>query len=446
MTPQLIRKYAPPVPRYTSYPTAPHFTDGVNRHTYASWLEELDPAEALSVYLHIPFCETLCWYCGCHTKATRQYHPVEHYVRGLLNEISSVTRHTSPSQVVRHIHWGGGSPNILNANDILRLSDGIRAYFQVSEDAEFAVEIDPRTHDRSRTKAFERAGVTRVSLGIQDFDRDVQAAINRVQSFELTQRAVQDYRAANIASINVDLVYGLPLQTRDSTMRTLDQVIQLAPDRIALFGYAHLPKRIVHQRLINDADLPDAVERFAQSNRMANRLSEVGYVRIGLDHFAKPSDPLAQAETSRNFQGYTTDATGALIGIGASAIGRLPQGYVQNCVPTAEYQRRICDDGLATARGHCLTQDDVVRSHVIERLMCDLAFSGSDLKAKFGANVAAPLCEIAEAVADADCDGLVVTTQDGFEVTPRGRTFIRTIASCFDAYLQQAPTQYSQGI
>ena len=445
MTPDLIRKYACPVPRYTSYPTAPHFSDSVGPATYANWLKALDPNEALSLYLHIPFCETLCWYCGCHTKATKKYHPVAAYMNGLLSEISSVSRHTAPTQHVRHIHWGGGSPNILQPTDILRLSDAIRAHFTVAESAEFAVEIDPRTHEAERTQAFHRAGVNRVSFGIQDFDVDVQAAINRVQSYDLTRRAVDDFREAGVPSVNVDLVYGLPLQTRDSTTRTLEKVITLAPDRIALFGYAHLPQRIVHQRLIKDVDLPDAVERFAQSNRMANRLLEAGYVRIGLDHFAKPTDPLAQGSAQRNFQGYTTDATGALIGLGASAIGKLPQGYVQNCVPTGDYLRHVDDEGLATVRGHAFTSDDRIRSYVIDRLMCDLSFEGEALRTRFGSD-AEPLVELADMVVDSDCDGLVEPTGDGFRVTPRGRTFIRSIAACFDDYLDAKPTSYSQGV
>jgi oxygen-independent coproporphyrinogen-3 oxidase len=273
---------------------------------------------------------------------------------------------------------------------------------------------------------------------VQDFDPKVQAAINRRQSFETTELAVKALREHGIDRINIDLVYGLPHQTRDSVEDTIGKVLTLAPDRIAAFGYAHLPSRLKHQALIEEAALPGVVERFAQANRLAHMLTAAGYQRIGLDHFARAGDPLASGPVARNFQGYTTDQADALIGLGASAIGRLPEGYLQNCVPAADYERRIAERGLATARGVRLTEGDRMRAFVIERLMCDLAFPAAELDRRFGA-AAAPLLDEARALLEADRDRLVERDGEGFRITERGRPFVRSIAACFDAYLDAEP-------
>jgi oxygen-independent coproporphyrinogen-3 oxidase len=297
-----------------------------------------------------------------------------------------------------------------------------------------AVEIDPRLLTPGRVAAFAEVGVNRVSIGVQDFDETVQRAIGRVQGYETTREAVVRFREAGIGSINVDLVYGLPHQTTESVARTLTQVLDLAPDRIAIFGYAHLPDRLKHQRLIDNAALPGAIERFQQSKLLAEMLLGAGYVQLGLDHFAKPEDDLATVPLNRNFQGYTTDAADALIGFGASAISRLPQGYAQNAVAVDEYDRRLAAGGLATARGWRLSADDRMRAFVIERLMCDFAFSGRDLLRRFGGR-AEPLIREAEAIVEEDEDGFVQRSGDGFNVTPRGRPFVRNICARFDAYL-----------
>lgn len=443
--PTLIEKYAAPVPRYTSYPTAPHFNADVDGEVYGRWLGELDPADLLSLYLHIPFCDTLCWYCGCSTKATQKYEPVADYVGVLVTEIEAVRRRLPARMPVGHVHWGGGSPNVLRPADITRLGSALRAAFDIRPQAEFAVEIDPRELSGEQVEAFAAIGMTRVSLGVQDFDPQVQAAINRIQSFETTQRAIALFRSCGVSSVNIDLVYGLPHQTRDSVEETINRVIELGPDRIALFGYAHLPTRFAHQRLIPEAALPGPIERFAQSNRLASILTGAGYVRIGLDHFAKASDRLATQELHRNFQGYTTDEAGALLGLGATSIGRLPQGFVQNAVPTADYKRRIMAGALATVRGRALTLDDRIRAFVIERLMCDLTFSASALREKFG-DAAADVIDEAVILAESDQDGLVIATGDGFDVTERGRAFIRTICSCFDSYLASGAARHSAGV
>ena len=445
MTPEVVKRYSAPVPRYTSYPTVPHFSGVIGHKEYAAWLTALPERACLSLYLHIPFCDALCWYCGCNTKAVRRYEPIANYLQTLMAEITSVSSRVPRKHRVKHIHWGGGSPNVLNSKHISDLAQWIRAHFNVSDDAEFAVEVDPRVLPDDRIAAFAQAGVTRVSIGVQDFDPKVQAAINRLQSLETTKRAVELFREQGITAINIDLVYGLPHQTRDSVARTIKQVMALEPNRIATFGYAHLPARLVHQRLIDQSALPDVVERFAQSNRLARMLVAAGYVRIGLDHFARADDSLATGPVSRNFQGYTTDAADTLIGLGASAIGRLPEGYVQNSVPVADYARRISEHGLATVRGIALTPDDRVRGFVIERLLCDLSFPATELRRRFGQS-AAPLLEEARALVEADQDRLVERDGDGFRVTPRGRPFVRSIAACFDTYLDTERTRHSLGV
>lgn len=447
MNPQILHRYAAPVPRYTSYPTAPHFTPAVGPDTYANWLREIPTGSTLSIYVHIPFCDQLCWYCGCNTKATRQYRPVAAYLDALLTEIGTVAGLLPPGCSTVHVHWGGGSPSILNAYDIRRMADAVATQFSQLPEAEFAVEVDPRHIDKERVAAFAAAGVNRVSVGVQDFDPQVQKAINREQSIETTRSVIEMFRDVGVRGINIDLVYGLPHQTRDSVARTIDEVIAINPDRIALFGYAHLPSRLPHQRLIDDGVLPDTTERFAQANRAASRLVAAGYLRIGLDHFAKPDDPLARGPVHRNFQGYTTDAADALLGLGASSIGRLPQGYVQNSPATGDYRRRVLDGALATVKGRALNEEDRARGLIIERLMCDLVFPAAELKRLFPSS-AGSLIEEANALADADADGLVEPEPagQGFRVTEKGRVFLRAICACFDAYLGQGPAMHSVGV
>jgi oxygen-independent coproporphyrinogen III oxidase len=445
MSPEVVKRYSAAVPRYTSYPTAPHFSDCIGPEQYAAWLAALPASANLSLYLHIPFCDTLCWYCGCSTKAVQRYEPVAAYLGSLTSEIVGVASRVPQDHQATHIHWGGGSPSILSPDDILALAEATRRHFHVADGAEFAIEADPRGLDEERIAAFAAAGVNRVSIGVQDFDARVQTAINRQQSFETTQAAIAALRAHGIDNINIDIVYGLPHQTRDSVAETVAKVLELGPSRIAAFGYAHLPARLKHQRLIDEAALPGVVERFAQANRLAHLLTAAGYVRIGLDHYARPDDPLACGPLARNFQGYTTDAADALIGLGASAIGRLPEGYVQNSVPIAAYARLIEETGLATARGIRLSESDRMRGFVIERLMCDLAFPADELSRRFGA-AALPILEEAQALVEADQDRLVEREGDAFRVTERGRPFVRAIAACFDSYLDAGEARHSTGI
>lgn len=442
MTPNLPVKFTTPVPRYTSYPTAPHFSAEVDHVRYAGWLADLPPASRLSLYVHIPFCHRLCWYCGCNTKATRRYDPVARYLRSVHSEIAKVAA-LVPAHRITHMHWGGGSPNILSASDVLKLADALRTHFSVDPEAEFSVEMDPRYLDADAIAAFGRAGLSRLSLGVQDLDEAVQAAIGREQSFDSTRRAVEAFREQGVRSINIDLMYGLPHQTPDTVERTAARVLELAPDRMAIFGYAHLPQRMKHQRLIAASHLPTTADRLAQLDRLGRFLVERGYVRVGLDHYAKPTDPLASGSIARNFQGYTTDRADALLGIGASAIGHLPQGYVQNAIAAADYGLRVQNAGLATAKGLQLTREDRVRGYVIERLMCDLEFSAADVRKAFGAAADAIVQEADALLADNDNARLVQRTADGFIVTEAGRPFVRSICAQFDAYLGTGRAQHS---
>lgn len=443
--PGLIQRLSAPVPRYTSYPTAPHFQSKTNSD-YRAWLSELKPGSSVSLYVHIPFCDTLCWFCGCHTKHTLRYAPVSAFLKALYREIETVAELIPAGMDVRHIHWGGGSPTMLTAKDIKVLANLLRDRFPISPNAEFGVEIDPRELGEDRLDALAESGVNRVSIGVQDFDPVVQDAINRRQSYEETAASIEGLRARGVSSVNLDLLYGLPHQSEESVAKTVRQVASLNPDRVSMFGYAHVPWMKSHQKMIEDDALPDIYERFQQSTRGASELLNSGFDPIGMDHFAKPGDELALAarrgELRRNFQGYTTDACDALIGFGASAIGQLPQGYLQNEVPTAEYRRQIEETGLAIKKGIAFSGDDRLRAHVIERLMCDFALSSKHLTEKFGA-AANVITEEAQTFVRNDDDGLFDATNDGFVVTEKGRPFIRSICAQFDRYLNAGKAKHS---
>lgn len=435
MTADLVMRHAAPLPRYTSYPTANHFSPDIGPADYRAWLTALPDDASLSLYLHIPFCQTLCWYCGCTTKATRRYEPVAEYLYLIETEMDAIAALSPAGHRVTHMHWGGGSPDILLPDDIQRLGERLHRLFNLAPGAEIAVEVDPRLLSDVQADAFVAIGVNRVSIGVQDFDPAVQRAIGREQGDDVTRRAVEMFRARGVGSVNLDLVYGLPRQSEASVARTAERSLACSPDRVAIFGYAHLPSRLKHQRLIDEADLPGPVERYAQSRRLAATLSGAGYLARGLDHFARPGDALAQGALARNFQGYTTDSADALLGLGASAISRLPGGYAQNAVATADYAARLTAQGLATARGRRLTEDDNVRAFVIERLMCDFAFSADAVRARFGPAAASVMLAEADAILAADMDGFCRRTGDGLELTPTGAPFVRNLCARFDAYL-----------
>ena len=445
----LIRRLSKPVPRYTSYPTAPHFNEGITAQTYGDWLHDLSADSAVSLYVHIPFCDRLCWFCGCNTKQVQRYDPIAHYLRALMGEIETVGARLGDRVRVTHLHLGGGSPSMLSSSDLLLLALKLRQAFVIQTDLEFSIEIDPNDMSADRYDAFAAAGITRISVGVQDFDPKVQEAINRIQTVEQTRAVVEGMRARGVSSVNLDVLYGLPHQTEASLEGTIDAVLEMTPDRIALFGYAHVPWMKTHQRMIDEAALPDVVARYHQSRLAANRLIAAGYEPIGIDHFALPQDNLAVAARAgrlrRNFQGYTTDDAPALIGLGASAIGSLPQGYVQNSVPTSDYMRRVQSGGLATIRGVELSEDDRMRSYAIEQLMCNFKVDVAQLRQRFG-EASGVLLDDIRALYAMDGEGLVSFDGERLAMTERGRPFVRAIAAVFDAYLETGKQRHSVAV
>ena len=442
----LIERLSAPVPRYTSYPTAPHFTESLGAETYADWLAGLDGGNRLSLYAHIPYCDRLCWFCACHTKHTLRYEPVEAYLKGLHAEIATVGGRVSGDTPVTALHFGGGSPTLVRPDDLAALKAGLARHFNFSADCEISVEMDPNDLDDARHDALAAIGMTRASLGIQDFEPRVQKAINRIQTFEQTRGVVEAARARGVRSVNCDILYGLPHQTLETMAETVRAILSLAPDRIALFGYAHVPWMKKHQTMIDEKALPGVVERFAQMTMAAEMLVSAGYEAIGIDHFARPADRLAVAAREgtlrRNFQGYTDDQADALIGLGASSIGQLPQGYAQNIPATGEYLRRVEAGELAVVRGYALTEEDKARAWVIERVMCDFGFSLSDLGRRHPAFLPAIRAE-AQAFAGADRDGLCCLSGERFSLTAAGRPFARTVAAVFDAHLSTGRGRHS---
>ena len=440
---------ARPVPRYTSYPTAPHFHAGIGNADYARWLGELPAATALSLYVHVPFCDRLCWFCGCHTKQVLRYDPIAAYLPSVNREIGKVAELLDGRGYVSALHLGGGSPSMLKPEDVLGLIVSIRKQYAVSDALEFSIEIDPNDMTPDRYDGLAAAGVTRISVGVQDFNPEVQAAINRIQTFEQTRAVVEGMRARDVGSVNLDVLYGLPHQSVAMVEATVDQALSMRPDRLALFGYAHVPWMKTHQKMIDEAALPGFEARLEQSAAAAARILAAGYVAIGIDHFALPTDTLAQqagaGKLHRNFQGYTTDAAPALIGLGASSIGNLPQGYVQNVAATGEYIRRIAEDGLAVARGIALSDDDRMRSFVIERLMCEFEVSLAAVTERFGGRAIA-VAEDMRRAAHADAEGFIAFDGDRFAVTAKGRPFARLVAAEFDAYLANGAGRHSVAV
>jgi len=325
MNTELLRKYSGAVPRYTSYPTAPHFHEGIDDTTYRGWLGALNHRNRISLYLHIPYCDRLCWFCACHTKHTLKYEPIAVYLEALKQEIAAVGALVSPDAVVSAVHFGGGSPTMLKPDDMVSLMDCLRRHFTFGLDPEISVEMDPNDLDDGRYDALAAVGMSRASLGVQDFDDKVQKTINRIQSFQQTKSVVDAVRARGVHSVNCDILYGLPFQTCETLKKTVGQIVSLNPDRVALFGYAHVPWMKKHQSLIPEHALPDIAERYRQMTMAGEMLRQAGYGQIGIDHFAKPADTLCQAAEAgalrRNFQGYTTDTADALIGLGASSVG-----------------------------------------------------------------------------------------------------------------------------
>ena len=446
---EILLKHDGMVPRYTSYPTAPHFNGAVDGAVYADWLQQIPSQQALSLYLHVPFCDTMCWFCGCQTKVVNRYQPVASYLEILNQEIDQVADVLGTRRPVAHIHWGGGSPTIVESDDFRDVMACLAERFEFLDDAEIAVEIDPRGFTRDHARALTETGVNRASIGIQDFDLQVQEAVNRVQPYDETKMVVEALREFGVGGISFDLLYGLPYQTVETVLATIDKAVGLDPDRISLFGYAHVPWMRAHQQLIDEDKLPDGKARLALYRAAAGRLAEHGYIAIGIDHFAKLSDPMGQAayngNLQRNFQGYTTDEAEVLIGFGASAIGSLPQGYVQNAPLVPDYRKSVEAGALPIVKGIAVSNDDLLRRRVIERLMCDLRVDLVAEAKSFGAEPGIFDQNLADLV-PLKVDGLVEI--DGYQVTvPEGaRLAVRAVCAAFDNYLGKGAGRHSRAI
>lgn len=445
----IVARYDGRAPRYTSYPTAVQFTPEVDEAAYRAWLAQLPDDEAVSLYLHIPFCQRLCWYCGCNTRAVNRHEPIGEYVQLLLAELALLERALPGRMKASAVHLGGGTPNMLNPDELAALFGALKQAFRFTPGYEIAAELDPAVLTPAWVDAAAFHGLSRASLGVQNLDPKVQAAVNRPERFEDIARCVRWLREAQVGSINIDLMYGLPHQTVQGTIDTIDAVTSLRPERIALFGYAHVPWMKAHQQLIEEAALPGAAERLEQSEAAAARLEALGYVRIGLDHFAAPHDPMAKALTEgrlrRNFQGYTTDAAQTLLGLGASAIGSLPQGFVQNITQELGWRAAVREGRLPVARGVAVTPDDRFRGEIIERLMCDLQVDLDAVCARHGRrreDVAACTARLAPFVQD----GLVRIDGGLIEAVGAGRLVIRSIAAVFDAYFTPDSGRHSRAI
>ncbi len=435
-------------PRYTSYPTAPHFSKSIGDAETRAWLASLDVGASLSLYFHVPFCTAICAYCGCHTKAVRQDAPLQSYAQTLKREIA-LTAQATGARRVTSIHWGGGTPGILGPSRFAEIVSVMRNHFELSAETEHAIELDPRILEAKLVEALAAAGVTRASLGVQDLNAHVQEASGRIQPYETVARAVDLLRDAGITAINFDLMYGLPKQRVEDAARTASLAASLEPQRLAVFGYAHVPWFKSHQKLIDAAALPGVGERLAQAAAVRAALESEGYEAIGLDHFARPDDPLAIAAREkrmrRNFQGYTIDAADALLPFGVSSIGRFSQGYVGNATDLAGWRRAIDAGRFATTRGVALTREDAARADLIERLMCDFDVD-------YGA--VAERHEYAEDAFDAARASLDALAKDGVVdiegrrvvVTERGKPFVRLVAAAFDAYLQTSPARHSSAV
>jgi oxygen-independent coproporphyrinogen III oxidase len=445
-----FEKYAKiKVPRYTSYPTAPHFSMQLSAATYREWLARLDAIEPISLYLHVPFCKQMCWYCGCNMKLAARYSPVSTYVRHLLEEIDLIADALPALMPVSHLHFGGGTPTVLEPEDLAAVVAHLSVRFQLLPNAEIAIESDPRTLTDAMIRQIGALRFNRASFGVQEFDPKVQAAINRIQPPEMVARAVGGLRAAGVPNINFDLIYGLPHQTATALCRTVEQCVAMKPDRIALFGYAHVPWVAKNQRMIDDDTLPAAFERAEQAQAAAAALVSSGYIRIGIDHFALPGDSLAIAATAgrlnRNFQGYTSDTARTLIGIGATAIGRTPQGYIQNASETGAWSRAVAAGKLPVARGHVLREQDSLRSHVIERIMCDGSVDLSAAGRAFGLEDSWYVEEVPELIQLRN-DRLLTYADGKLALTPEGLPLARVVAAVFDIYLRDSTARHSVAV
>jgi len=435
---ELVKKYNVAGPRYTSYPPATKFTDALKWPELAEHMLENNRTERdLSLYFHIPFCETLCWYCGCTTVITLNHGQGGTYLDYLEKEVSQMGTLLNPRRKVVQLHWGGGSPTFLQPDEIRRLGDIIRRRFAFAEDLEAGVEIDPRRLTRDHIAALREIGFNRASLGVQDFDPKVQEAVHRLQPREMTEQVLAWVRELGFSSVNFDLIYGLPFQTVESFNRTLDIVLSLKPDRLAVFSYAHVPWVKPAQKILEHKVLPTAEVKLELLKNVIERLTENHrYVYIGMDHFARPGDELAVAQSrkqlQRNFQGYSTRAGADIYGFGMSSISQIPDAYWQNEKDLPKYYAALDAGQVPLVRGYLVTEEDKIRRETIMRVMCDLSLDYGAMSQRLGLNFASHFEREIESLSGFEADGLVRRSANGMEVTDTGRLFIRNIAMSFD--------------
>ncbi len=448
-TSQVLERYQGAVPRYTSYPTAPQFKSGEGPDLLREMFSCLDGREPVSVYVHIPFCDRLCWFCGCNTKHTNRYQPVENYMGYVVEELALLRKQMPGKQPISHLHLGGGSPSLLTMPDMFALRAALETVFDFDANTEVSVEIDPSDSNQEMLDGLKAIGITRASIGVQDFHPDVQKAINRPQTFADTARVVDQLRSIGVSSINMDALYGLPLQSEKRLLNTLKKCASLQPDRMALFGYAHVPWMKKHQQMIKQEDLASPAERFEHASKGSEYLKSAGYDAIGIDHFAKPTDSMAISAKNgtlhRNFQGYTTDNAKTMIGVGASSIGYFENGYIQNLVATGQYQASIKNGTLSADKGYRLTEDDRMRADFIERLMCDLCVDLAEMQQRHKQLFPVLLAEITAACRN-DQLGLCKFENNIFTVPEEARAFTRIVASWFDAHFAPAKQKFSQAV
>ncbi len=450
----LIRRYDGRGPRYTSYPTALQFTPDVTPAVYAANAEASNTEGLpLSLYLHVPFCRALCYYCGCNKIVTRNADRVERYLRALDTEIALQAELFDPARPVEQLHFGGGTPTYLDAWQLKRLMRHIRTHFALdsSDERQFSIEVDPRTVDRIRIAELESLGFNRLSLGIQDFDEGVQKAINRIQPLDEVQALVADAREHGFSSISFDLIYGLPGQSLEGFDRTLDATLDMRPERLSIYNYAHLPERFKGQRMIDEATLPTPDAKLSILGHAVERLTGAGYVYIGMDHFALPSDELAQARENgslqRNFQGYSTHWHCDLIGLGVSSIGSIGNVYAQNTVTTQDYEETLERDELPIRKGVVVDRDDQIRAAVIQSLMCYDHLSYEKMSHAFAIDFEDYFADELDRLAPMQDDGLLERRADEVRITNAGRYLLRNIAMVFDRHLGgQSTKRFSRAI
>jgi oxygen-independent coproporphyrinogen III oxidase len=442
VTPELLDKYNQPGPRYTSYPTAPEWDESFGVAEFRAAIAEANERGApLSLYFHLPFCESLCLYCGCNVVITKRHEVCAPYLEHLKREVDRVREAVAPGRRVAQLHWGGGTPTFLSAEQIEEFYCYVRERFEFAPDAEIGIEIEPRVTSDEQCRVLRRLGFNRLSMGVQDFNSLVQQTVNRIQPYEMTRRLFDYCRALGFESINIDLIYGLPHQTVGGFAETVDRVIEINPDRLALFSYAHVPW-LKKQQGSFAKHLPHGYEKFRIFQTAVEMLTDAGYRYIGLDHFVKPHDELARAQDGRtlhrNFQGYTTRGGSDLFGVGVSSISGLENVYAQNWRELPKYYAAVEEAGWATMRGMRLSEDDKLRRAVINRILCHCVLVKSEIEAEFGVGFDDYFAPELARLEPLERDGLVRLERDRIEVAALGRIFIRNVAMAFDAYLPQA--------